>query len=102
MLYELKADLNAYLAGLGPQAPMKSLKEIIEFNEKNRDREMPYFGQDLFIKAQEKGPLTSKPYVQALRRNLLMSRAQGIDFVLRKHRLDALIAPTGGQAGQPT
>ena len=98
LLYELKADLNAYLAGLGPQAPVKSLKEIIEFNEKNRDREMPYFGQDLFIKAQEKGPLTSKPYVQALRRNLLMSRAQGIDFVLRKHRLDALIAPTGGPA----
>jgi amidase len=98
LLYELKADLNAYLAGLGPQAPVKSLKEIIEFNEKNRDREMPYFGQDLFIKAQEKGPLTSKPYVQALRRNLLMSRSQGIDFVLRKHRLDALIAPTGGPA----
>ena len=98
LLYELKADLNAYLAGLGPQAPVKSLKEIIDFNEKNRDREMPYFGQDLFIKAQEKGPLTSKPYVQALRRNLLMTRGQGIDFVLRQHRLDALIAPTGGPA----
>lgn len=98
LLYELKADLNAYLAALGPQAPVKSLKEIIEFNEKNRDREMPYFGQDLFIKAQEKGPLTSKPYVQALRRNLLMTRGQGIDFVLRQHRLDALIAPTGGPA----
>lgn len=98
LLYELKADLNAYLAGLGLQSPVKSLKEIIEFNEKNRDREMPYFGQDLFIKAQEKGPLTSKPYVQALRRNLLMSRSQGIDFVLRQHRLDALIAPTGGPA----
>ena len=98
LLYELKADLNAYLAGLGPQAPVKSLKDIIDFNEKNRDREMPYFGQDLFIKAQEKGPLTSKAYVQALRRNHLMSRTQGIDLVLKQHKLDALIAPTGGPA----
>lgn len=98
LLYELKADLNAYLAGLGPQAAVKSLKDIIDFNEKNRDREMPYFGQDLFIKAQEKGPLTSKAYVQALRRNHLMSRTQGIDLVLKQHKLDALIAPTGGPA----
>ncbi|HEY8224802.1 MAG TPA: amidase [Pyrinomonadaceae bacterium] len=98
LLYELKADLNAYLAGLVPQAPVKSLKDIIDFNEKNRNREMPYFGQDLFIKAQEKGPLTSKAYVQALRRNHLMSRTQGIDLVLKQHKLDALIAPTGGPA----
>jgi amidase len=98
LLYELKADLNAYLAGLGPQAPVKSLKDIIDFNEKNRDREMPYFGQDLFIKAQEKGPLTSKAYVKALRRNHLMSRTQGIDLVLKQHKLDALVAPTGGPA----
>jgi len=94
----LKADLNAYLATLGPQAPVKSLKDIIDFNEKNRDREMPYFGQDLFIKAQEKGPLTSPAYIKALRKNHLMSRTQGIDLVLKQHRLDALIAPTGGPA----
>jgi amidase len=98
LLYEFKADLNAYLAGLGPQAPVRSLKQIIDFNEKNRDKEMPYFGQDLFIKAQAKGPLTDKKYLQALRKNHLLSRSQGIDFVLRKHRLDALIAPTGGPA----
>ena len=98
LLYELKADLNAYLATLGPQAPVKSLKDVIDFNEKNREREMPYFGQDLFIKAQEKGPLTSPAYIKALRRNHLMSRTQGIDFVLKQHRLDALIAPTGGPA----
>jgi amidase len=98
LLYELKADLNAYLATLGPQAPVKSLKDIIEFNEKNRDREMPYFGQDLFIKAQEKGPLTTPAYLNALRKNHLMSRTQGIDLVLKQHRLDALIAPTGGPA----
>lgn len=98
LLYEFKADLNAYLAGLGPKAPVHTLKEVIEFNEKNRDKEMPYFGQDIFIKAQKKGPLTDKKYIQALRKNHLLSRSQGIDFVLRQHRLDALIAPTGGPA----
>jgi amidase len=98
LLYELKADLNTYLKGLGPSAPVHSLKEVIEFNEKNREREMPYFGQDLFVKAEAKGPLTDKKYLQALAKNRLLSRAQGIDFIMRKHRLDALIAPTGGPA----
>jgi amidase len=98
LLYEFKADLNAYLAGLGPKVPVHSLKDLIEFNEKNRDKEMPYFGQDIFIKAQGKGPLTDKKYLQALRKNHLLSRRQGIDFVMRRHRLDALIAPTGGPA----
>ena len=96
LLYEFKTDLNKYLAGLGPQAPVRSLKDVIEFNEKNRDREMPYFGQDIMIKAEAKGPLTSKPYLQALRKNHLLTRTQGIDFVMKKNRLDALIAPTGG------
>ena len=66
LLYEFKADLNSYLASLGSRAPVKSLKEIIDFNEQHRDREMPYFGQDLFIKAQAKGPLTDKAYRDAL------------------------------------
>ncbi|HKG48292.1 MAG TPA: amidase [Pyrinomonadaceae bacterium] len=96
LLYEFKADLNAYLAGLGPQAPVRSLKDVIAFNEKHRDREMPYFGQDIMIKAEEKGPLTSKPYLAALRKNHLLTRAQGIDAVMKKNRLDALVAPTGG------
>jgi amidase len=95
LLYEFKADLNSYLAA-HPNASVRTLKELIEFNEKNRAREMPYFGQDLFIKAQAKGPLTEKKYLAALRKNHLLSRAQGIDAVLRKHRLDAVIAPTGG------
>src|SRR5215217_3837855 len=98
LLYEFKADLNAYLARLGPQAPVRSLKDVIEFNEKNRDREMPFFGQDIMEKAQAKGPLTSKPYIQALRKNQLLTRKQGIDFVMQKNRLDALVAPTGGPA----
>jgi amidase len=98
LLYEFKADLNAYLAKLGPQAPVRSLKDVIEFNEKNRDREMPYFGQDIMIKAEEKGPLTSKAYIEALRKNQLLTRKQGIDFIMQKNRLDALVAPTGGPA----
>jgi amidase len=69
---------------------------VIEFNEKNRDREMPYFGQDIMIKAEAKGPLTSKAYIAALRKNHLLTRTQGIDFVMKKHRLDAMVAPTGG------
>ena len=96
LLYEFKTDLNIYLAGLGPDAPVKSLQDVIDFNNRNRDRELPYFGQDIMEKAQAKGPLTSKAYVQALTKNHLMSRTQGIDFIMRKHQLDALIAPTGG------
>jgi amidase len=98
LLFEFKADLNAYFAGLGPNAPVRSLKEIIAFNEKHSDREMPFFGQDLFIKAEAKGPLTDKTYRAALRKNHLLSRAQGIDLIMRQKRLDALIAPTGGPA----
>jgi amidase len=96
LLYEFKADLNAYLASLGPHAPVKSLKEIIDFNERYRDREMPYFGQDLLIKAQGKGPLTEKVYRDALAKNQRLTRKEGIDFVMDKNKLDALIAPTGG------
>jgi amidase len=98
LLYEFKADLNSYLASLGPRAPVKSLKEIIDFNEQYRDREMPYFGQDLFIKAQAKGPLTDKAYRDALAKDQRMSRKEGIDLVMDKNKLDALIAPTGGPA----
>ena len=98
LLYEFKADLNKYLVGLGPSATVRTLKDLIEFNEKNRDKEMPYFGQDLFTKAQEKGPLTSPKYVQALKKNHMLTRTQGIDFVMNQHKLDALVAPTGGPA----
>jgi amidase len=96
LLYEFKADLNKYLASLGPSAPVKSLKEVIDFNEKNRDRELRYFGQDIMVKAQAKGPLTERKYRMALARNHRLSRTEGIDAVMNKHRLDAIIAPTGG------
>lgn len=98
LLYEFKADLNSYLTSLGPRAPVKSLKEIIDFNEQYRAREMPYFGQDLFIKAQAKGPLTDKAYRDALAKNRRLSRKEGIDAVMDRNKLDALIAPTGGPA----
>jgi amidase len=94
LLYEFKADLNAYLASLGPKAPIHSLKEAIEFNDTHRDREMPYFGQEIFLQAEEKGPLTSKAYLTALSRNHQLTRAGGIDAVMNRHKLDALVAPT--------
>jgi amidase len=97
-LYELKADLAAYMARIGPSAPMKSLKDLIEFNDRNRDKEMPYFGQDIFLKSEQKGPLTSKEYLDALAKNHRLTRTQGIDFVMNKFKLDALVAPTGGPA----
>ncbi len=98
LLYEFKADLNDYLASLGPKAPARSLKELIEFNDKNRDKEMPYFGQDIFVKAEEKGPLTDKAYQDALEKNRRLSRQEGIDAVMDKFHLDALVAPTAGPA----
>ena len=98
LLFELKADLNSYLAELGPNRSVKTLEDIIGFNERNREREMPYFGQELFLRAQEKGPLTSPAYVQALRKCRRLSRTLGIDAVMAKHRLDALVAPTGSPA----
>jgi amidase len=97
-MYELKADLNAYLARLGPGAPVHTLKDVIDFNERNRDKEMPYFGQDLFLKAEAKGPLTEKEYVDALAKNHQLARTQGIDALMDKHKLDAMVAPTGGPA----
>jgi amidase len=98
LLFELKTDLNAYLARLGPDAPVKTLKQIIEFNEKNREKEMPYFGQDTFLKAEEKGPLTSQEYLDALAKNHQLARKEGIDATMEKNNLDALVAPTGGPA----
>ncbi|HEV2471917.1 MAG TPA: amidase, partial [Chthonomonadales bacterium] len=98
LLYELKADMNSYLARRGPDAPVKSLADIIAFNQKHADKELLYFGQDSMIKAQAKGPLTDKAYLNALARNHKLSREDGIDAVMKTHQLDALIAPTGGPA----
>jgi amidase len=100
LLYEFKAGLNAYLASLGPQAPVRSLKEVIEFNERNSEKEMPYFGQETFVKAQEKGPLTEQAYLDALEKCRRLSREEGIDAAMDKYQLDAIVAPSGGPAGK--
>jgi amidase len=93
LLYEFKADLNAYLA-TRTGVPIGTLADAIAFNDKNSDREMPFFGQELFIQAQAKGPLTDEDYRKALEKDRSLSR-EGIDSVLAKNRLDAIVAPTG-------
>jgi amidase len=98
LLYELKADLNTYLAGLPPGAHVRTLAEAIAFNERERDREMPYFGQELFVQAEAKGPLSSPGYRKALATCRRLARTEGLDVVLAKHRLDAIVAPTGNPA----
>ncbi len=98
LLYELKTDLETYLAQLGDAAPVQSLKQIIEFNEQHHEQEMPYFGQDMFLKAQEKGSLYRKEYLDALDKSKRLTRAEGIDAVMDQFKLDALVAPTGGPA----
>src|SRR4051794_672323 len=98
LLYEFKADLNAYLAARGAAAPVHSLAELIAFNEREKAREMPYFGQELFVRAEKKGPLTSPAYRAARATCRSLAREQGIDLVLRRHHLDAIVAPTGSPA----
>ena len=98
LLYELKADLNAYLARLGPDAPARTLAAVIAFNQRNAATEMKWFGQDLFVKAQAKASLTDDEYLKARALCLRVARDEGIDAVMKRHALDALIAPTGGPA----
>jgi amidase len=98
LLYDFKADLNAYFAQAGTGAAVKTLEELIQFNDAHKDQEMPFFGQELFLRAQAKGPLTSQAYKNALAKNHRMSRVEGIDATMGKYRLDALLAPTNGPA----
>jgi amidase len=99
LLYEFKADIEAYLAGLGEKTRLKTLADLIRFNEEHRDTELPWFGQELFLQAQAKGPLTDKKYLKALAACRKLSREQGIDAVMAKHKLDALVAPTQAPPG---
>ena len=96
--YEFKADLNKYLASRVPQARVRTMADVIKFNEENAARVLPYFGQEHLITAQQKGPLSGKPYREALARNRQLTRAAGIDAVMKKHRLEALVVPSGGPA----
>ncbi len=95
LLYEFKADLNAYLADWWADAEPRTLAELIRFNEQNKERELPYFGQELFLQALEKGPLTDPAYREALEKNGRLARTEGLDAVFAQHTLDAILAPTG-------
>ncbi len=98
MLYEFKAGLNAYLAELGDGAPVASLADVIAFNEANAEREMPFFGQEILIEAEGKGPLTEAAYRTARDTANRLSREEGLDTALAEHRLDAILGPSGGPA----
>ena len=92
--YEFKADLNAYLATLGPDAPVRTLADIIEFNEANTELEMPHFGQERMIASENRGPLTDEAYLNAKRTIQRANREDGIDALMDEHELDAIVAPT--------
>lgn len=96
LLHEFKAELPLYLATYAPTAPVKNLADLIAFNKANAAAEMPHFGQDLFIRAQSKGDLASAAYTRALANNRKYAAEQGLDTVLSRHKLDALVAPTTG------
>ncbi len=96
MLYEFKADLEAYFAQRG--GPVRTLTQLIAWNEAHRSQEMPLFGQEILLLAQAKGPLSEDAYLKALEKAQRMARAEGIDAVMDKHKLDALLAPSGGPA----
>jgi len=97
MLYEFKTGLEEYLAGL-EEAPVRTLDAIIRFNEERKAEEMPYFGQELFLEARKRGPQSIPAYHEALAKCRKLSRAQGIDAALKRRRVDAIVAPTGGPA----
>jgi len=98
LLYEFKHDLNRYLASLPNALNVLTLEQLIAYNEVNRDQVMPWFDQEIFSKAQAKGPLTDQAYRDALQLVQKATRADGIDALLKAHELDALIAPTGSPA----
>jgi len=98
LLFEFKTDLNAYLSTVDPSLGIKTLDDLIRFNEENKAKSMPFFGQEIFLQAAKKGGLDSKDYKDALAKDLKASREDGIDKALAKDRLDAILAPTGGPA----
>jgi len=97
LLYELKADLDRYLATANARDGVTSLAEVIAFNKAHGAQEMPYFGQELSETAQAMGPLTDKAYLDARAKCLELARG-GIDGAMDSHKLDALVAPTAAPA----
>jgi amidase len=98
LLFEYKDGLNAYFASLGPASPIKSLADVIAFNRAHAAQELRDFGQELMELAQAKGPLTDPAYLAARATCLKATRAEGIDALLAKHRVDALVSVTSGPA----
>jgi amidase len=98
MQYEFKLSLNKYLAGLAPSVKVRTLTDLIAFNSAHSVAEMPYFGQELLEQSDKRGSLTDKAYLDALEKCRKVSRTEGIDAIVTKHKLDAIIAPTGGPA----
>ena len=98
LLYEFKADLEAYLGSYGPTQPHRTLADLIAFNAEHADAEMPFFGQELFEQAEEKGPLTESAYLESLATCRRLSRTEGIEAVMDEHRLVALVAPSNAPA----
>ncbi len=98
LLYEFKADLNDYLAKMPETVKNRTLADLIEFNKNHESEEMPYFGQEIFLQAEAKGPLTEQAYLDALEKNHALSRREGIDETLATDNLDAIISPTGSPA----
>jgi amidase len=98
LLHEFKAGLAVYLAEFASTAPIRSVADLIAFNERERAREMPHFGQELLVMAEARGGLDSAVYREALAKGRRLTREEGIDKALAEHRLDALVAPTGGPA----
>jgi amidase len=96
LYHEFKADLNNYLQSLGPDAPIRSLEELIDYNEQSADLELSLFGQDLLIASQERGPLTDQRYITALSTSHRLSRDEGIDRVMQAQQIDAIVGPTSG------
>ena len=94
LLYEFKTDLNKYLAER--RSPHRTLADLIKFNEENKEREMPLFGQELFVQSQSKGDLSETAYLQALQRVKRAAREAGIDAVIAKDNLDAIVSPAVG------
>jgi amidase len=95
LLFDYKADLNRYLSELGPPARVRTMADVIAFNDAHHDAELRYFGQELLIQAQAKGPLTTPAYLAARAKCVRLSRAEGIDKTMDTHKLDAIVAPTG-------
>jgi amidase len=98
LLYEFKADIEAYLTALGPSQPYRTVADLIAFNRERAEEEMPFFGQEVFEKAVEKGPLTEPAYREALATCRRLAREEGLDAAFAEHRLDAIVAPSNQPA----